>query len=116
VITSGVRVDPSLLPSNGVWQSKGVGGVIHAFHNGYWGNWQFLVNASSDASLGQFLWTEGGFQEARGRDAGAEWYYKCKLCTFNIEKFYASLLPHVHLLHISMVTDYDLCIHKHYQI
>lgn len=73
VITSGVNVDTSLLPSAGVWASRGIGAVVHAFHSGYWGNWQFSVNASSESSSGQFRWTEGGFQEARGRDAGAEW-------------------------------------------
>jgi hypothetical protein len=75
VITSGVKFDPSLLPSAGVWgNANAEGAVVHAFHNGYWGNWQFNVNASSDPSSGELLWTEGGFQEARGRDAGAEWY------------------------------------------
>ena len=73
VITSGVDFDPSLLPSDAEWTNP-TEAVVHAFHNGYWGNWQFRVNASSDGASGSLRWTEGGFQEARGRDAGAEFY------------------------------------------
>lgn len=76
-ITSGVDFDPSLLPA-GASLGSGDRAVVHAFHAGYWGNWQFRANASSDAGAGELRWTEGGFQEARGTcafggDAGAEW-------------------------------------------
>lgn len=54
---------------------------IHAFHSGYWGNWMFQIDFR-DVNARTISWSNGGFQEARGRpDGGAvnkikeeQWY------------------------------------------
>ena len=48
-------------------------GVVHTFHCGHWGNWQFQV-ASRDKEEQTIYFGSGGFQEARGCKQGAEWY------------------------------------------
>ena len=39
------------------------GAVVHMFHGGLWGGWQFQVTAQTPSAL-QFGY--GGYQEARG--------------------------------------------------
>lgn len=49
-------------------------GILHAFHGGHWGGWQFRI-VGHDAGAGTIdLDPWGGQQEARGRSSGAEWY------------------------------------------
>ena len=48
-------------------------GIVHAFHGGHWGNWQFKVG-SRDMEKRTISFGSGGYQEARGNENGAEWY------------------------------------------
>ncbi len=57
---------------NRTWNNPSTG-VIHAFHCGHWGNWQFAVK-SRNMNSREITWEYGGFQEARGCKNGAEWY------------------------------------------
>lgn len=89
---------PHFSPRVGTWTNP-TSAVVHTFHGGYWGSWQFYVagvqapqtNASGDGGgVGQIDLGEGGWQEARGWPSGgalyvenvleeldspAEWYY-----------------------------------------
>eukprot|EP00696_Hemimastix_kukwesjijk_P008468 gnl/Hemi2/20698_TR6856_c0_g1_i1.p1 gnl/Hemi2/20698_TR6856_c0_g1~~gnl/Hemi2/20698_TR6856_c0_g1_i1.p1 ORF type:complete len:814 (+),score=271.94 gnl/Hemi2/20698_TR6856_c0_g1_i1:155-2596(+) len=47
--------------------------IVHAFHGGHWGGWQFEVTGRNDAT-NTLTFGRGGFQEARGASTGAEWY------------------------------------------
>ena len=58
--------------ANRTWSNPQTG-VVHAFHCGHWGNWQFKV-ASKDIMKQTISFSSGGFQEARGCATGAEWY------------------------------------------
>jgi hypothetical protein len=57
-----------LLPRLRAWGAPGQA-VVHAFHGSYWGNWMWRV-ASVNASSGEVVFGEGGWQEARGDGAG----------------------------------------------
>lgn len=71
-IPTGLWYLPSEGFANRTWKRPETG-VVHAFHCGHWGNWQFAINGRND-SLHQISWSYGGFQEARGCESGAEWY------------------------------------------
>lgn len=49
-------------------------GVLHAFHGGHWGGWQFRIQSHSSETKTIELDPMGGQQEARGSSSGAEWY------------------------------------------
>ena len=48
-------------------------GVVHAFHGLHWANWQFQLSGR-DSAKRELTFAYGGWQEARGWNAGAEWY------------------------------------------
>ena len=49
-------------------------GIVHAFHCGHWGNWQFAIKERDNSKRTLYFDSFGGFQEARGCASGAEWY------------------------------------------
>lgn len=71
-ITQGLQYSENEDFNNRTWKNPSTG-VVHTFHCGHWGNWQFAVK-SRDMTKRQIMWDYGGFQEARGCDRGAEWY------------------------------------------
>ena len=71
-ITQGLQYSADEEFSNRTWKNPSTG-VVHAFHCGHWGNWQFAI-ASRDMDQKKITWEYGGFQEARGCANGAEWY------------------------------------------
>ena len=58
--------------ANRSWSHPEIG-VVHAFHCGHWGNWQFALKGR-DNTKRELQFDYGGFQEARGCSRGAEWY------------------------------------------
>ena len=71
-ITTGLVYSPDEEFARRIWKRPETG-VVHAFHCGHWGNWQFAVDGR-DNSTQEITWSWGGFQEARGCARGAEWY------------------------------------------
>ena len=71
-VPSGLVVNDDLKARVKGWAQQ-PGGLIHAFHAGYWGSWIFEL-ASVNATGGELLFGSGGFQEARGNDNGGAWY------------------------------------------
>ena len=71
-VPCGLTVKNDALPHIGKW-SKPTTGIVHAFHSGYWGSWVFEI-ASINATENTIMFGRGGFQEARGRNSGAEYY------------------------------------------
>ena len=71
-ITTGLVYSPDEGFVNRTWNNPYTG-IVHAFHCGYWGNWQFQV-ASRDEKSRTIVFKNGGFQEARGCASGKEWY------------------------------------------
>ncbi len=61
-------------------------GVVHAFHCGHWGNWQFAVKGR-DNTKREIKFDYGGYQEARGCKTGAEWYVEniVQCCWMHLE-------------------------------
>ena len=58
--------------NNRTWSNPKTG-VVHAFHCGYWGGWQFAIEDRNMANE-TITFSRGGFQEARGCDHGSEYY------------------------------------------
>jgi hypothetical protein len=54
-------------------RSKPTTGFVHAFHGKYWGIWVFEI-ASVNVTENTIMFGRGGFQEARGRKYGGEYY------------------------------------------
>jgi hypothetical protein len=48
--------------------------VVHMFHGGLWGGWQYQV-ASQDAANGALMFSHGGYQEARGSGINSQHYF-----------------------------------------
>ena len=48
-------------------------GVVHAFHALHWANWQFQLSGR-DSEKKELMFAFGGWQDARGWNAGQEWY------------------------------------------
>ena len=71
-VPCGLTVKNGTLPHMSKW-SKPMTGIVHAFHSGYWGSWAFEI-ASINATDNTIMFGRGGFQEARGRKSGAEYY------------------------------------------
>ncbi len=71
-MASGLQYSSNEIFANRTWK-KPETGVVHAFHCGFWANWQFAVDAR-DSNNRYLKWSNGGFQEARGCKAGREWY------------------------------------------
>lgn len=57
---------------NRTWK-KPETGVVHTFHCGHWGNWQFAIKGRDNMKK-EIYFDYGGYQEARGCLTGAEWY------------------------------------------
>ena len=49
-------------------------GVVHMFHSGLWGGWQFQVSAQ-DVDGGSLQFSHGGYQEARGSGISKQHYF-----------------------------------------
>ena len=49
-------------------------GVVHMFHGGLWGGWQYQV-ASQNTKDQALLFSHGGYQEARGSGINNNHYY-----------------------------------------
>ena len=60
-VPSGVTL-PADVPSAGAWVTP-TDAVVHAFQGGHWGDWAFRVGAANGSAL---IFSEGGYQEARG--------------------------------------------------
>ena len=71
-ITTGLVYSASEGIKNRTWSNPSTG-VVHTFHCGHWGNWQFQI-ASRDMGKQTINFASGGYQEARGCGSGAEWY------------------------------------------
>ena len=71
-VPSGLQYPADVGFVNRTW-SNPVTGIVHAFQCGHWGNWQFQLSGRDSANR-QLLFAYGGWQEARGCSAGAEWY------------------------------------------
>ena len=71
-ITTGLEYSQNEGFVNRTWAHPETG-VVHAFHCGHWGNWQFAIK-ERDNSKRTISFDYGGFQEARGCTRGAEWY------------------------------------------
>lgn len=76
----GVVLDPATF-SNRTWTlptaGSGVEAVLHTYHCGHWGSDSYKIDgAGSSVSPSNLTlsFSEGGWQEARGCDSGAEWY------------------------------------------
>ncbi|CAF4040917.1 unnamed protein product [Rotaria sp. Silwood1] len=72
VVPRGLTVKNGAMPHIGNW-SKPTTGFVHAFHAGYWGSWVFEI-ASINSTENTIMFARGGFQEARGSDAGGAFY------------------------------------------
>jgi hypothetical protein len=71
-ITTGLVYSTDEEFANRTWSNPRTG-IVHTFHCGHWGNWQFQVD-SRDMGTQTILFSRGGHQEARGCSSGAEWY------------------------------------------
>ena len=71
-ITTGLVYSIDEWFANRTWSNPSTG-IVHAFHCGHWGNWQFKV-ASRNMEQRTISFSSGGYQEARGCGKGAEWY------------------------------------------
>ena len=71
-ITTGLVYSSNEGFANRTWADPQTG-VVHVFHCGHWGNWQFEI-ASRDKEHQTIYFSSGGYQEARGCASGAEWY------------------------------------------
>ena len=67
-VPAGVTLPPGLLGANfsGIVPGQT---IFHAFHGDRWADWKFAVEAA-DAASGEVSWSYGGFQDARGWQAG----------------------------------------------
>ena len=72
VIPTGLQYPSDVEFANRTWKQPQTG-VVHAFHCGHWGNWQFQLS-DRDMEEKQLTFAYGGWQEARGCKSGAEWY------------------------------------------
>lgn len=73
VIPQGLTYDPATFSSHVASWKKPTEGLVHAFHNGHWGNWMFTID-HVNATSNTIYFGRGGIQEARGSNAGAEFY------------------------------------------
>ena len=71
-IPTGLQYPSNVSFVNRTW-SKPTTGVVHALHCQHWGGWQFKLDGCNYDNQ-TLTWSYGGFQEARGCDAGVEWY------------------------------------------
>lgn len=71
-ITPGLEYSTTEEFANRTWKNASTG-VVHVFHCGHWGNWQFSI-AQRDEVKHSIYFSSGGYQEARGCASGAEWY------------------------------------------
>lgn len=71
-VPSGLVYNESIEFSNRHWKRPDTG-IVHAYMHYHWGGWQFEIDDRNMSSK-TLTWTKGGFQEARGDTAGAEWY------------------------------------------
>ena len=61
------------------WTTEGAaGGIVHAFHSAFWGNWQFeieSVDPTFDEGAGDITFSKGGFQEGHGGGFGEQPFF-----------------------------------------
>ena len=72
-VPSGFSYNPAQQFPNAANWSNVAGGIVHAFHDGYWGDWAFSVG-SVNAAAGSITFSRGGWQEARGSGGGGVLY------------------------------------------
>ena len=72
MIPTGLQYPSDVDFVNRTWKHPETG-VVHAFHCGHWGNWQFQLSGR-DMEKRHLTFAYGGWQEARGCSHGAEWY------------------------------------------
>lgn len=107
-VPSGVVLPPNAPPNASSWDTSGA--VLHAFHCGGWGDWAFIIDASTGPPAdvnGTLVFSRGGWQEARGCatgggffvenipqlvDAAGEWHYDAETRTL-LAAFNASTPP-----------------------
>lgn len=66
-VPGGVTLPPGLLGAN--WSGVTPSTIFHAFHGDRWADWKFQVE-TADEGTGEVTWSYGGFQDARGWNAG----------------------------------------------
>ena len=70
-VPSGMIADKSVLPNQPY--KNATGAIVQTWRPGHWSSWMFEVG-SYDVGSGQFVFSSGGFQGARGNDRGEEFY------------------------------------------
>lgn len=70
-VPSGMIADKSILPNSPY--KNAVGAIVQTWRPSHWASWMFEVG-EYDASTGQFTFSKGGYQGARGNKNGAEFY------------------------------------------
>ena len=70
-VPSGMVADSSILPHQPY--QNAVGAVVQAWRPGHWSSWMFEVGGYESES-GTFTFSKGGFQGARGKNAGEEFF------------------------------------------
>lgn len=71
-VPSGLVWGKGFSPRAANWSNPSTG-IVHAFHGGRWGDWAFSV-AAVDGPSSTIHFGTGGWQEARGWNAGSEFY------------------------------------------
>ena len=70
-VPSGMVADQSVLPNQPYKSPKGA--VVQTWRPGHWASWMFEVG-DYDSQTGNFTFSKGGFQGARGKNKGDEFY------------------------------------------
>ncbi|ETO31743.1 hypothetical protein RFI_05377 [Reticulomyxa filosa] len=70
-IPYGMTYNTSILPHSPYHNVNG--GVVQAWRPGHWASWMFTIDSTKSKS-GEFIFSRGGFQDARGNNAGDEFY------------------------------------------
>ncbi|XP_065196933.1 uncharacterized protein LOC135828411 isoform X1 [Sycon ciliatum] len=69
----GIKYGTEMANRTASWSNPSTG-VVHMFHTQYWGNWMFQLD-SVNTKKHELYFKYGGWQEARGGNAGKNHYY-----------------------------------------
>ena len=74
-VPGGLTYGDGTFPRASNWSTlaSGNSAIVHAFHDGYWGDWAFSVSAH-DPVARTLEFGAGGWQEARGSGSGGVMY------------------------------------------